>query len=144
MPRKSRRLLAASAAAAGLMLLAAMPLLFDRPPSTIQDRGTLVSLAASVSHSDSMSDGWTEESLNGAAADFCPGLSLGFALEDSLAVGQHTLYPFDFLTVRSRCLLVVALRRPWPGLPARRLPGLLESEPRQTGRCLVYVLRERA
>lgn len=143
MPRKPRRLPAASAAAAGL-LLAAMPLLFDKPPSTIQDRGTLVRLAASISHSDSMSGGWTEDSLNSAAADFCPGLSLGFALDDSLAVGQHTLYPFGFLTVRSRCLLVVALRRPWPGLPARRLPGLLESGPRQTGSCLVYVLRERA
>lgn len=139
------RALSVPAAAVSLLLLAAVPLLFDEPPSTIRDRGTLLRLACTISEADPMRRGWTVESLDSAAAELCPGLSLAPALEDSLAVAVHTLYPFRFLTVRGRSRITVALAPPWPDLPARRYPpGLSGSGPRRSGGCLVYVLREKA
>ncbi len=123
--------------------LAAVPVLFRDPPSTIASRSRLLELAVPVSGSDSSTTGWSQADLDSVAQAFSDGLRIRRQPSDSLAVGIHSLYPYRFLTVRGGGSITVALKRPWPPGPAGSTPaaGLAAEGPDRSGGCLVYTLR---
>lgn len=126
-----------------VVMLAAIPVLFRQPPSTISSRGRLLELTVAVSAADPMRENWSQAALDSAANAFHSGLRLPPRPSERLAVGAHSLYPYRFLTVRGSRTLTVALSPPWPPRPARqRMPsGTLLDGPVRSGGCLVYTLQ---
>ena len=126
-----------------LMLIAIVPVLFRRPPSTLSRRSVLLELAATVAESDSMELQWTETRLDSAVTHFHPQLRLEMADTESLAIGAHSLYPYRFLTLRQPERLTIALAPPLPPLPltSAEAAALGSAVPQPSGECLVYVLR---